>query len=170
MVAPRARTGPRLSLAAVAVATAGDALYRYQHTSQDQGSGLRGGKWQAADGGDENRATLDLTEAKWVNDVAVSGSVTRDRNGGEVSATVDVTGADDTVRRFTLRWSTTRADSPATIASGDQQPPFAATTPAPRPSARYSSCRRHHQPPAGSQLRPGGCSQGSWRPSAVRSR
>ncbi len=100
-----------LQLAAVAVATAGDALFRYNNVYGDIGVGLRGGTWQRLESSTDERLILELKSAQWVEDARVSGIVTLDLNSGAVTARLRVNGSS----RIGVRWNDRAARALATI-------------------------------------------------------
>jgi pimeloyl-ACP methyl ester carboxylesterase len=100
-------------LATVAAETAGDALnrrqdvgYYYQNTPQTSGVGLRGGGWKLAKNYPAGHTVLDLSAARWVNDVAVSGTVDSTDATGDVIATLTGSAPGSVKFHFTVNWNT----------------------------------------------------------------
>ncbi len=113
-----------------AVLTAGDALARLDANSSGQGVGLRGGRFRVATGSSGVHVTLD--EARWTEDVAVSGTI--DKPGartGVVRASLQLSGADGRQGEIQVEWPEGVADSIAAIHGTMNGRAVVARTPAP---------------------------------------
>jgi len=93
--------GPRLDVAAVAVATAGDAVARWWQTYEVSGLGLRGGSWRSS--GSET-VTFRLVDYAFTKDVVVSGVVTWQRGTGAVAARFTITDSPSGTGTLTMTW------------------------------------------------------------------
>ena len=103
---PRNRASARsLRIAAAAAMTAEDAVQRWQVNFSGTGRGLRGGTW-SYDG--DPVVTFRLRRARFVGDVAVSGTVTWNITTGSVRARVRTLGPGRLAGRLTLAWSLRR--------------------------------------------------------------
>lgn len=92
-----------LRLVTAAVLTAGDVLARADSNSSGRGTGLRGGTYRLIRSG--ARIHLRLDRMRWVNDVAVSGTIDRlERRHGAVRAALYLSPVDGKRGRFTLKW------------------------------------------------------------------
>ncbi len=96
----------RRRLAAVAVAAAGDAAYRYQYVDANDDLGLRGGTVHYAADSSADVVTALLHDVRWTSDTWVSGSLRSDYYGLGVVGTLQV--RDDGGRQVTVhvRWHT----------------------------------------------------------------
>jgi pimeloyl-ACP methyl ester carboxylesterase len=119
-----------LRLGAVAVATAGDALYQYQHGDGTEGTGLRGGTWKVA-GGADAQANIALSNAEWVSDVQVSGTVTLMSTTSAATADLTVNAPDGQLWRFSARWDSSGPAALATVTGTHGDHRVDATVPAP---------------------------------------
>jgi pimeloyl-ACP methyl ester carboxylesterase len=112
-----ARAGNRASarslrIAAAAAMTAEDAVQRWQVNFSGTGRGLRGGTW-AYDG--DPIVTFQLDRARFVTDVAVSGTVTWNITTGRVRASVTTRGPGRIGGRLRLSWSLRRSHAIAQL-------------------------------------------------------
>lgn len=107
--------GDRADLQAVAAAvlTAGDAVARWWVNFSGSDVGLRGGTFRIAESGNAARITLD--EDRWVNDLAVSGTITWQTTApGPVAATLNFT-APGGPGTLTVTWQSLVPRARATI-------------------------------------------------------
>ncbi|WP_375487878.1 alpha/beta hydrolase [uncultured Jatrophihabitans sp.] len=88
-------------LAAIAVAAAGDAHYRFDYVDGDRDLGLRGGSVRYDDDGNAT-----LRAVRWTTDTRVSGTVTVTAHG--VRAQLRVTGPKGRIVQVAVRWGTGR--------------------------------------------------------------
>jgi hypothetical protein len=92
-----------LRVAKAAVLTAGDILARVNDNSSGHGAGLRGGSFRLVRRG--SRIHVRLDEVRWVNDVAISGSIDRPKaRTGVVRATLFSSTAHGNDARLSLTW------------------------------------------------------------------
>ncbi|MGO9995608.1 MAG: alpha/beta fold hydrolase [Steroidobacteraceae bacterium] len=92
-----------LQLVTAAVLTVGDVLARVHSNSSGHGAGLRGGAFRLIRRDARIRVSLD--RVRWVNDVAVSGTIDAvSRRNGAVQATLQVSPVDGKGGRLTLTW------------------------------------------------------------------
>lgn len=94
-----------LKLAAVATATVGDALFRYNNLPGISGVGLRGGTYRLLDSSIDTVQKLKLEDARWTEDVRVNGQVTQKTDTGLVKAEVHVDGPDGQSASLTIVWN-----------------------------------------------------------------
>ena len=92
----------RLRIAAATVLTVGDLVARIPANASGRGVGLRGGTFELSRG--TSQVTLTLDGVKWVEDVAVSGSVICGNPTRGVTANLQITQPDGTSGRLSLRW------------------------------------------------------------------
>jgi pimeloyl-ACP methyl ester carboxylesterase len=111
-----------------AVATAADALARVDLVVGDSQQGLRGGTLTFDRGPGQVR--VDLDGARWVADLAVNGSVTRDLESGEVIADLTVRADGGRAGTVTARWDADEADPVATTGADLGGPPLSLSVPA----------------------------------------
>jgi hypothetical protein len=105
---------PELDVAAAAVLTAGDVLARALETSSGHGVGLRGGTFRVRRAG--ARIVVALDGVRWVEDVAVSGTLDCGRGpGGLVRAALRVTRAAGVAGRLLATWPVDAAPAMARI-------------------------------------------------------
>ncbi len=124
-----AAAAPALRVAAAAVSTVGDALARVNDNTSDHGAGLRGGTFSIARDGTGVHLILD--RVRWVDDVAVSGSVDRSpTREGRVRAVLRVSGTGGE-GRLRLRWKEGSGDGSAHISGSLGRTRVEARSPAP---------------------------------------
>ena len=98
--------------ALVATGTIGDVLARWWGMAGSRGVGLRGGAFETH--GYRNPVFV-LRDVRWVEDVAVSGTVDWDRPSGLVRARVTLRGEGVPPSRLRIRWNTWRPMGPALV-------------------------------------------------------
>jgi pimeloyl-ACP methyl ester carboxylesterase len=108
-----AGTTADLRVTAAALETIGDVLARYGTSYANVGAGLRAGKftWHSTSTGQ----SFTLTSLKWVTDVAVSGTMTRNLGTGAVSASVKVVKGGVQIGTLTISWKDNETAALATI-------------------------------------------------------
>lgn len=111
-VAPGADARERIATAAVA--TVADAVARLNQPPGEARPGLRGGRITTSDRDPAALVTLD--EARFVEDLAVTGTVGGEPDGEELTATVDVRADDGTTGTLTIAWDRTQPEPIATAA------------------------------------------------------
>ena len=121
-----------LRLASAAVATAGDAIARYQSIEGSADHGLFGGRVRAKRGGE----LLILHRDQLIPGVAVSGTVTlrADPNplsGDDALATLTVRASGAARAHFSARWSTAGEDALAVLSGAVGRETVSGSTPAP---------------------------------------
>jgi hypothetical protein len=89
-------------LADVASNTVADVLPRWFTNFDGSGVGLRGGRFTYTG---SDRVVFRLRDVKWVDDVAVSGSLVWDRTTGAIRAQVSVAGPPGESGDLTVIWS-----------------------------------------------------------------
>ncbi len=93
----------QLRMIAAAVLTEGDLLARVPSNASGEGYGLRGGTYHIVRDGNAIHLTLD--RVRWVDDLAVSGTIDRPAaREGVVRATLRLSANDCTTGRVTVRW------------------------------------------------------------------
>jgi pimeloyl-ACP methyl ester carboxylesterase len=122
-VAPATVTSGRVPLldrrlAAVVVAAAGDAAYRYQYVDADDDLGLRGGTVHYGSDASGEVITAHLHGVRWTDDTWVDGSLTTDYYGLGVVGTVLIHDAEGHRLTVHVRWSTTGPHTIAHVAVG----------------------------------------------------
>jgi pimeloyl-ACP methyl ester carboxylesterase len=102
-----------LRYAAAALETVGDVLARYGTSYANVGAGLRAGRftWRATSTGQ----SFTLKNLKWVTDVVVSGSMTRNLATGAVSANVKLVKAGRNIGTLAIAWDDREGDAVATL-------------------------------------------------------
>jgi pimeloyl-ACP methyl ester carboxylesterase len=100
-------------LAAVAVAAAGDAAYRYQYVDTNRELGLRGGSVRYSTDASGNVITAHLKGVQWTGDTWVDGSITTDYYGLGAAGALRIHDAAGHVLTVQMHWATT---SPHTVA------------------------------------------------------
>lgn len=102
-----------LRIAAAALETVGDVLARYGTSYANVGAGLRAGRftWRSTSTGQ----SFTLTNLKWVSDVVVSGSMTRNLGTSAVSASVKVVKGGKQIGTLTLAWNDSETAGLATV-------------------------------------------------------
>jgi hypothetical protein len=102
-----------LRIAAAALETVGDVLARYGTSYANVGAGLRAGKftWRSTSTGQ----SFTLTNLKWVTDVVVSGTLTRNLGTGAVSASVKVVKGGKQIGTLTIAWKEMDTAANATV-------------------------------------------------------
>jgi pimeloyl-ACP methyl ester carboxylesterase len=116
-----------LRVAHAAVATLGDALTRLPANASGRGMGLRGGRFRIAVRAGDTHVILD--QVRWTADVAVSGSLTRHRNG-DISAETQVN-AGNLSGSLQVHWADTEAAPEAQLRGRLGAVAIAAHLPAP---------------------------------------
>jgi pimeloyl-ACP methyl ester carboxylesterase len=101
-----------LRTASVAVATVGDVVARWWQTFETRGLGLRGGSWRVDETG---VLTFTLDRYLLTGDVAVSGTVTWDRDSGRVTAMLRTNGSRAVTGRLSTAWDTHRPGAVAAV-------------------------------------------------------
>jgi pimeloyl-ACP methyl ester carboxylesterase len=115
-------------LAAAAVYTVADVVYRWYTDWDDEGRGLRGGAWRLEEF--EGGWSYALDKVKWAAGVEVSGTVRRHENGA-VDASVRVDGPRDMAGDLKLNWDRKRSQERARIVGMIGGRRFDLTMPAP---------------------------------------
>jgi len=123
-----ATNGRGLRLAAVAAATVGDAIARWNYIPDVNGVGLRGGSFTAT--GDP-LVSFRLRGARFTADTAVDGTATWDTASGRVRAVVTIRGPDKTVATLRLAWNDHARHAVATVTGSAGRTRVAARLPAP---------------------------------------
>jgi hypothetical protein len=102
-----------LRYAAAALETVGDVLARYGTSYANVGAGLRAGRftWRATSTGQ----SFTLKNLKWVTDVVVSGSMTRNLATGAVSANVKLVKAGANIGTLAIVWNDRGTGAVATL-------------------------------------------------------
>jgi pimeloyl-ACP methyl ester carboxylesterase len=102
-----------LRIAAAALETVGDVLARYGTSYANVGAGLRAGKftWRSTSTGQ----SFTLTKLKWVTDIVVSGTMTRNLGTGAVSANVKLVKGGKTIGNLTIAWNDAETAAVASI-------------------------------------------------------
>lgn len=102
-----------LRIAAAALETIGDVLARYGTSYANVGAGLRAGKftWKSTSIGQ----SFTLTNLKWVTDIVVSGTMTRNLGTGAVSASVKLVKGGKSIGNLTISWKDAESAAQATI-------------------------------------------------------
>lgn len=109
--------GRRYRTVRIAAATAADVLARWLSMYGPSGVGLQGGRFSTAGGGfaaPHPVATWHLNQVRWVNDVAVSGTMRWHRRSGRVGARLRVTGNGAASARLLVRWNDSQPHARAT--------------------------------------------------------
>ena len=120
----------QLRWTSAAVMTAGDVLARLGGNSTGHGVGLRGGTFSIAN--DASIMHIALTEVRWTEDLAVSGTIDRPvARTGAVRASLHLTAADGLTGDLTVDWPEGIADSSAAIRGTLGGAPVLGHTPAP---------------------------------------
>lgn len=113
-----------------AVMTAGDVLTRLGGNSSGQGVGLRGGTFRIVNDAPITHVTL--TQVRWTEDLAVSGSITKPlARTGTVHASLQLATADGQTGEIIAEWPEGIADSRAVISGNMAGATVRARTPAP---------------------------------------
>ncbi len=121
---------PFLRVAAAAVSTVGDVLARANDNTSGRGMGLRGGTVGIVR--DATGVHLTLDRVRWVDDIAVSGSVDRSlARQGSVRAVLRLSDTDGAVGRLTLGWKEGVDHASARISGSLGQTRVEARSPAP---------------------------------------
>lgn len=117
----------KLSFAAAAAEAVGDAVARYFVTQSGSGAGLRGGRFQltATDTG----YRFDLDGVRFVDDLAVAGSITWNQVTGQIEANVRLFGAADGTLQ--ISWNDIETDATCLIQGEIGSEPVLATRIAP---------------------------------------
>lgn len=102
-----------LRIAAAALETVGDVLARYGTSYANVGAGLRAGKftWHSTSSGQ----SFTLTNLKWVTDVVVSGSMTRNLATSAVSANVKIVKGGKQIGTLAITWTDNESAAHATL-------------------------------------------------------
>jgi hypothetical protein len=102
-----------LRYAAAALETVGDVLARYGTSYANVGAGLRAGKftWRATSTGQ----SFTLKSLKWVTDIVVSGTMTRNLATGAVSANVKLVKGGSQIGTLAIAWNDRTPDAVATL-------------------------------------------------------
>jgi len=102
-----------LRIAAAALETVGDVLARYGTSYANVGAGLRAGKftWRSTSSGQ----SFTLKSLKWVTDVVVSGTMTRNLGTSAVSASVKLVRNGKSIGNLTISWKDSETAALATI-------------------------------------------------------
>jgi pimeloyl-ACP methyl ester carboxylesterase len=103
----------QLRFASAAVMTAGDVLARLGGNTTGQGVGLRGGSFRVVNDVPMSRVTL--TQVRWTEDLAVSGTIDKPARSGAVRARLHLTAADKLTGDLTIAWTEGTAASGAAI-------------------------------------------------------
>ncbi len=119
---------PKQTTARVAAATVADVIARWWSMGGFKGVGLRGGTFQTAG---NDHVSFDLDAVRWVDDVAVSGSVTWNRTTGAIDAAVKITGKGAVAGTLALSWNDWHQIALATAGGTLGGDPFGANFPAP---------------------------------------
>jgi len=119
----------QLQSAAAAVLTAGDVLAHAAANSSGRGVGLRGGTFRLMPGAAALRVTLD--RVRWVDDVAVTGTILAPRRGGWARAALRVTPTEGAAGRLLVRWPLSSAVGPARVTGAFGRAKLLAQCPAP---------------------------------------
>jgi pimeloyl-ACP methyl ester carboxylesterase len=108
-----AGTVTELRIAAAALETVGDVLARFGTSYAEEGAGLRAGRftWRSTATGQ----SFTLTGLKWVNDIGVSGTMTRNVATGAVAASVKVLKAGKQVGTLAIAWNDRETAGTATL-------------------------------------------------------
>jgi pimeloyl-ACP methyl ester carboxylesterase len=92
----------QLRIVTAAVLTVGDAIARVSSNSTGKAVGLRGGSSDISETPDGTRLTL--YDLRWVEDLAVSGSVIKPRRAGAATAHISVIGPGGNKGTLRIRW------------------------------------------------------------------
>ena len=95
-------TADQLRVATAALMTAGDLWARVSSNSSGAGVGLRGGRYTLSRNAGGSRVTLE--NVRWVDDIAVSGSLESPQRAGMVRATLHVAGTAPASGTLHVRW------------------------------------------------------------------
>jgi pimeloyl-ACP methyl ester carboxylesterase len=108
-----AGSATELRYAAAALETVGDVLARYGTSYANVGAGLRAGKftWRPTSTGQ----SFTLKSLKWVTDVVVSGTMTRNLATGAVSANVKLVKGGRNIGSLAIAWNDGLTDAVATL-------------------------------------------------------
>jgi pimeloyl-ACP methyl ester carboxylesterase len=100
-------------IAAAGLEAVGDVIARWYVTYNSEDSGLRGGKftYQVGDSG----YVFTLTDLKWTEDVAVSGTVSWDQSSNIIAANVTLKSAGARVGSLQIRWNDGDIDAMASV-------------------------------------------------------
>lgn len=118
-----------LQLAATALHSVADLFGRIAANSSGHGVGLRGGSFHCGAAGDA--LTADLSEIRWVSDVAVSGKLSWRPRTGHGHASLSLRADDGTTGRVRIRWPTSATDDRALIVGSIGGRSLRAAMPAP---------------------------------------
>ena len=106
-------TDDQQRIAAAGLETVGDVIARWYVTYNSEDSGLRGGKftYQVGDSG----YVFTLTDLKWTEDVAVSGTVSWDQGSNIITANVTLMSAGAQAGSLQIHWNDGDIDAMASV-------------------------------------------------------
>jgi pimeloyl-ACP methyl ester carboxylesterase len=106
-------TDDQQRIAAAALETVGDVIARWYVTYNSEDTGLRGGKftYQAGDSG----YVFTLTDLKWTEDVAVSGTVSWNQSSNIITANVTLTSKGAQAGALQIHWNDGDIDAMASV-------------------------------------------------------
>ncbi len=120
------RLSPDLTAVTVAAHTVADVQARWWSMLGYEGVGLRGGHFTTTDG---PLVHWRLDQVRWVEDIAVDGTMHWNRATGEITASVTLIGAHS--GRLTMSWNDWDTHATATVAGTIGGRPVSLTLPAP---------------------------------------
>lgn len=123
-------TGPvGLELASAATETVGDAIARYYVNAYGSGAGLRGGTFAFSATATGYAFVLD--DAKWTNDLPVSGTIDWNQLTGDIVAKVTLGAASGHTGAITIRWNDRQTEAIASLSGSIDGARLSATRIAP---------------------------------------
>ncbi len=115
-------------VARAAAATAADVVARWWSMLGYDGVGLRGGTFTTAG---DTAVKFRLKAVRWVDDLAVQGTVTWQRDTGDIQASLVAKRDDGSVARLTMGWNDWEPHAKALVVGKVDRRPITATFPAP---------------------------------------